>query len=69
MNRIIHVVYKILQNFMASAAEAELGSLFFNDKYAAPIWTKLIEMNHPQPPTPIQVENYTSVVIYNEAIK
>ena len=30
MNGIIHVVYKILRNFMASAVEAELGSLIVN---------------------------------------
>ena len=26
-------------------------------------------MNHPQPPTPIQVDNYTAAGIANEAIK
>ena len=53
MNRIIHVVYKILRIVTTSDAESKLGSLFVNDQYAAPIRTTLIDMNHPQPPTPI----------------
>ena len=36
---------------------------------AEPIRTTLVEMNHPQPPTPIQVENSTAVGISNKAIK
>ena len=54
---------------MASAAEAELGSLFVNAKDVAPIRNTLIEINHPQPPTLIQVENFTAVGIPNEEIK
>ena len=69
MNVIIHVVCKILRNFMASSAEAELGLLLVNAQDASPIRTTLIEMNHPQPPTPIQVDNSTAVGIANEAIK
>ena len=54
---------------MASAAEEELGLLFINAQYEAPISTTLIDMNHPQPSTLIQVDNYTAVGINNEAIK
>ena len=36
---------------------------------AESIRTTLVEMNHPQPPTPIQVENSTAVGISNKAIK
>ena len=61
MNVIIHVVCKILRNVMASAAEVELGSLFINSQYAAPISTTLIEINHPQPPNSIQVDNSTAL--------
>ena len=63
------MVCKILRNGMASAAEADLGSLFVNSQDAEPIRTTLFEINHPQPPTPIQVENFTVVEIFNEAIK
>ena len=43
--------------------------LFVNAQYEAPIITKLIEMNNPQPPNLIQVENTTALGIFNEAIK
>ena len=45
LNGIIHVVCKIIRNIMSSAAEAELGALFLNDKEAVPIRTTFIEMN------------------------
>ena len=54
---------------MASAAEAELGAIFVNGQDAVPIRTTLDEMNHPQPPTPIQVDNATAVGIANRTIK
>ena len=69
MNGIVHMVCKILRNVMASSAEAELVSLFVNAQDAAPIRTTSIEMNHPQPPTPIKVDNSTVVGIANEFIK
>ena len=54
---------------MSSAAEAELGAIFINTKEAVPIHTTLIEMNWPQPPTPIQVDDSTAVGIANQTIK
>ena len=69
VNGIIHVVCKILRNIIASAAEAEVGTLFVNAQDVAPIRTTLIEMNHLQPITTIQVENSTAVVIANKEIK
>ena len=69
MNRIIHVVCKILRNVMASSTEADLGLLFVNSQYTAPSRTTLVEMNHPQLPNPIKMDNSTSVGISNVAIK
>ena len=60
---------KILRNIMASAAEAEYGALFLNGQASIPIRAKLIEMHHPQPPTPIQVDNSTALGIANNSIK
>ena len=48
---------------MASAAEAEYGTIFFNKKTAVPIRTTLTEMGWKQGPTDIQVDNYTAVGI------
>ena len=54
---------------MASASEAEYGALFLNGQAAVRIITTLIETHHPQPPTLIQVENFTAVGISNKSIK
>ena len=40
-----------------------------NGQAAVPIRTTLIEMHHPQPPTLIQVDNYTAVGIAIKSIK
>ena len=54
---------------MASAAEAELGGLFHNGQLAIPLRTALIEMGHPQPPTPMQTDNSTACGIVNSSIR
>ena len=53
---------------MASAAEAEFGTIFINAQKAVPIRTTLIEMGWPQGPTPIQVDNSTAVGIANKTM-
>ena len=69
MKGIIHAICKILRNVMTLVAVVELGSLFVNAQYTAPIMTTLFGMNHLQPTTLIQVENSTAVGISNKAIK
>ena len=54
---------------MASAAEADLGAIFVNGQDVVLARTTLDEMNHPQPLTPIQVDNATAVGIANRTIK
>ena len=54
---------------MASAAEAEYGALFLNGQATIPIRTTLIDMHHPQPPTPIQVDNSTAEGTANKSIR
>ena len=49
-----------IRNVMASNAEAETGSIFFNSQQADPIRTALIKTGHPQPPTPIKTDSATS---------
>eukprot|EP00957_Ditylum_brightwellii_P109356 8342336-Ditylum_brightwellii.AAC.1 len=53
---------------MASAAETELGALFENAKEAIAIRNTSVEMGHPQPPTPIQVDNTVAHGIVNNNI-
>ena len=69
MNGAILVNANVIKHVMSSAAEAELGGLFFNMKDAAPIRAALEEMGHPQPPTAIVVDNSTASGIANKTVK
>ena len=69
LNGAILVVSAILRCVAASAAEAELGALFLNMKEARVIRLTLEELGHPQPPSPIHVDNSTAVGIANGTIK
>ncbi len=59
----------IMRNVMSSAAEAECGALYDNTKEGVPLRTTLTEMGHPQPPTPVQVDNSTTNGFANKQIK
>ena len=54
---------------MASAAEAEIGASFIAAQESVPIRTCLEELGHPQPTTPIQVDNTTAAVFANKTLK
>jgi hypothetical protein len=49
----------------ALVAEAELKALFLNAQEAKVIQLVLKELGHPQPPTPIHIDNTTIVGIIN----
>ena len=68
-NDAIHALFQIVKTVMSSAAEAEIGATFLNAKDALPIRTTLKELGHPQPPTPMQVDNTTAVGFANNTIK
>ena len=59
----------ILKHVVSSAAEAEIGGLFINVKAAIPIRQTLIEMGHPQPPTPMQTDNSTAYALITNKIR
>ena len=59
----------IMKAVLASAAEAELGALFFNAKDGASLRTILADMGHPQPATPIQTDNACAAGIVNSTMK
>ena len=69
LNGNIMITCAILKLVAASAAEAELGALFLNAQEAKVIRLILRELGHPQPPTPIHVDNTTAVGIVNNTIK
>src|SRR5687767_5601986 len=68
-NRPLHAHSSILRNVMSLAAEAEVGALFKNGKEAVVLRTRLEELGHPQPPTPIKTDNSTALGIANSTIK
>ena len=59
----------VIKVVLSSAAEAETAGVFTNMKEAVALQTALEEMGHPQPPTPIQVDNSTACGIANNTIK
>jgi hypothetical protein len=69
LNGAIHITCTILKLVAASAAEAELGALFLNAQEAKILRLTLHELGHPQPPTPIHIDNTTTVGIVNNTIK
>jgi hypothetical protein len=69
LNGAIHITCMILKLVAASAAEAELGALFLNAQEAKVLQLTLVELGHPQPPTPIHIDNTTTVGIVNNTIK
>ena len=56
-NGAIHAVSQIVRNVMASATEAELAALYTNAREAVAIRNTLVNLGHPQPPTPIQTDS------------
>ncbi len=55
----------IIKNVMSSATEAEIGALYLNAREAVYLRQILVEMGHPQPPTPIQTDNTTAEGLVN----
>jgi hypothetical protein len=56
-NGAVLTIDQIIDAVMSLAAEAEMGALFINTKEAVHMQRILHEMGHPQPRTPIQVDN------------
>jgi hypothetical protein len=53
---------------MSSAAKAKLGTLSTTAKKMVPLHQTLIKIGWPQPPTPIQMDNFTANGITNLTI-
>lgn len=64
-NGAVHILCKIIDAVMTSAQEAELGAGYLNAKEIIPIRQALIEMGHPQGPTPLQFDNRTATDVIN----
>jgi hypothetical protein len=60
LNGAIHITCAIPKLVAASTVEAELGALFLNTQEAKVLQLILAELGHPQPPTPIHIDNATT---------
>jgi hypothetical protein len=69
LNSTIHITCTILKLVAASAAEAKLGALFLNAQEAKALWLTLNKLGHPHLPTPIHIDNTTTIGIVNNSIK
>ena len=69
LNGDIHINCTTLKLVAASAAKAKLVALFHNAQMAKVIRLILEELGNKQPPTPIPVDNTTTVGIINNTIK
>ncbi len=61
-------ISQIITAVMSLAAEAQLGTLFINAKTAVSMRQTLKEMGHPQPRTPIQIDNSTAHALLTNRI-
>ena len=68
-NGAVLTIVQIIKAVMSSAAEAELGALYINARELIPLRHLLIEMGHPQPPTPIQTDNSTALGVVINTIQ
>jgi hypothetical protein len=62
------LISQIMKFVMSSAAKAELGALYTTAKEMVPLRQTLIKMGWPQPRTPIQMDNSTTIGITNLTI-
>ena len=65
----VHVVAKILKMITSSAMETEVAATFYNTKDALPFHLILAELGHPQPPSPIEVDNESTIGFLKSSMK
>jgi hypothetical protein len=59
----------VINNVVASSAEAEVGACFQNAQTASPLSVTLLEVGHKKPSTPLRTDNSTDYGILNETNK
>ena len=69
LNGPIQSISQIMSNVMGSAAKAKICATYINGQEAVPICTLLHKLGHPQPATPIQVDNFTADGFAKDTIK
>ena len=69
LNGPVHTLCKILKNDVASTAEYEIAAVFENGQDATVMRRTLIEMDHQQPPIPIQIDNIAENSLIKRTLK
>ena len=62
-------ISNILKAVMSSAAKAKIGALYINARETIPMQHVLEEMDHKQPPTPVQTDNITALGVVTNNIQ
>ena len=62
-------IAQIIKTVMTSAAEAEIGAIFINDREAVPQRMTLLEMGHLQPRTPMQTDNSSVHAVFTNNVQ
>ena len=65
LNTLVHVECKINKNVLASATEAEIGTIFLNCQIGEVLRITLVELGHPQQRTEVTTDNTTVNGIFN----
>ena len=68
INALIHVESSILRNVMGAASEAEIAGGYVNARMGVELRIMLMEMGHPQPSTPLELDNTTAVGILTKQL-
>ena len=67
-NGAVIIIFQIIKGVMSSTAEDEIGSLFINYQEAIPARQALEILRHKQPPTTMQTNNTTALVLVTNKI-
>ncbi len=67
-NGLVITILQIIKAVMSLSAEAKVGALFINCREAVPARHVLKFLGHPQPPTPMQMDNMTALGVVNQNV-
>jgi len=68
LNAPIHVEASILRNVMGAASESEIAAAYVNARMGVEFRIMLMEMGHPQPATPLELDNTTAFGILTKQL-
>ena len=67
-NDVLFTISQIIKAVTSLAAEAKVGALYITCQEAKPAQHILEFMGHKQPPTPVQTNNTTALVVVNKNV-